>query len=144
MFFRVVFYISTKDKYCVSLLSEIFRSGPAASKPGTPSNREPIDEDSLFPGIDLKPTKLDVPDHGRAMDYDDSKIDDDLDKLLQHIKEDQQNSMDAPDSPKEDALAGHTGHEDIDSKIQSSHSRHLLYTTHFPLPQVIINIQNIA
>lgn len=27
------------------------------------------------------------------MDYDDSKIDDDLDKLLQHIKEEQQNSM---------------------------------------------------
>lgn len=27
------------------------------------------------------------------MDYDDSKIDDDLDKILQHIKEEQQNSM---------------------------------------------------
>jgi len=27
------------------------------------------------------------------MDYDDSKIDDDLDKLLQHIKEEQQNSL---------------------------------------------------
>lgn len=26
-------------------------------------------------------------------DYDDSKIDDDLDKLLQHIKEEQQNSL---------------------------------------------------
>jgi len=71
------------------------------------------------------------------MDYDDSKIDDDLDKLLQHIKEDQQNSMDAPDSPKEDALTGHGGHESLDSKMPSSHSRHLLYTTHFPLPQVI-------
>jgi hypothetical protein len=32
-------------------------------------------------------------DHGRNMDYDDSKIDDDLDKLLQHIKEEQQNSL---------------------------------------------------
>lgn len=71
------------------------------------------------------------------MDYDDSKIDDDLDKILQHIKEDQQNSMDAPDSPKEDALTGHGGHESLDSKMPSSHSRHLLYTTHFPLPQVI-------
>lgn len=71
------------------------------------------------------------------MDYDDSKIDDDLDKLLQHIKEDQQNSMDAPDSPKEDALTGHGGHESLDSKMPSSHSRHLLYTTHFPLPQVM-------
>lgn len=71
------------------------------------------------------------------MDYDDSKIDDDLDKILQHIKEDQQNSMDAPDSPKDDALTGHGGHESLDSKMPSSHSRHLLYTTHFPLPQVI-------
>lgn len=71
------------------------------------------------------------------MDYDDSKIDDDLDKLLQHIKEDQQNSMDAPDSPKEDALTGHGVHESLDSKMPSSHSRHLLYTTHFPLSQVI-------
>ena len=34
-------------------------------------------------------------------DLDDSNVDDDLDKLLQHIKEDQQNSMDAPDSPKD-------------------------------------------
>lgn len=32
---------------------------------------------------------MDVQGH----DYDDSKIDDDLDKLLQHIKEEQQNSM---------------------------------------------------
>lgn len=69
------------------------------------------------------------------MDYDDSKIDDDLDKLLQHIKEDQQNSMDAPDSPKEDALGGHNVNDGLDSKTPSP-CRHLLYTTHFPLPQV--------
>lgn len=74
------------------------------------------------------------------MDYDDSKIDDDLDKLLQHIKEDQQNSMDAPDSPKDDALGGHGTHEGLDSKNPSSPSRHLLYTTHFPLPQVNMSI----
>lgn len=41
------------------------------------------------------------------MDLDDSKIDDDLDKLLQHIKEDQQNSMDAPDSPKDPGETSH-------------------------------------
>lgn len=41
------------------------------------------------------------------MDYDDSKIDDDLGKILQHIKEDQQNSMDAPDSPKEPGDTSH-------------------------------------
>ncbi|KAL6442397.1 hypothetical protein ACFW04_002558 [Cataglyphis niger] len=128
--------VFSHDAYMCTLISRgDLIQGPAASKPGTPSNREPIDEDSLFPGIDLKPTKLEVPDHGRTMDYDDSKIDDDLDKILQHIKEDQQNSMDAPDSPKEDALTGHGGHESLDSKMPSSHSRHLLYTTHFPLPQ---------
>ncbi|XP_076661232.1 mediator complex subunit kohtalo [Halictus rubicundus] len=128
--------VFSHDAYMCTLISRgDLIQGPAASKPGTPSNREPIDEDSLFPGIDLKPAKLEVPDHGRTMDYDDSKIDDDLDKILQHIKEDQQNSMDAPDSPKEDALAGHSTQEGLDSKIPSSHSRHLLYTTHFPLPQ---------
>lgn len=110
-------------------------SGPVASKPSTPSNRETMDEDSLFPGLEFKKSNQEVPDYGRTMDCDDSKIDDDLDKLLQHIKEDQQNSMDAPDSPKEDALGGH-GHEGLDTKTPSSPSRHLLYTTHFPLPQV--------
>lgn len=33
----------------------------------------------------------------------DDNVDDDLDKILQNIKEDQQNLMDAPDSPKIDA-----------------------------------------
>lgn len=41
------------------------------------------------------------------MDLDDSKIDADLGKLLQHIKEDQQNSMDAPDSPKDPGEPSH-------------------------------------
>ena len=128
--------VFSHDAYMCTLISRgDLIQGPAASKPNTPNNREPMDEDSLFPGLELKPTKLEVPDHGRTMDYDDSKIDDDLDKLLQHIKEDQQNSMDAPDSPKEDALGGH-GQEGLDSKIPSSPSRHKLYTTHFPLPQV--------
>lgn len=40
----------------------------------------------------MKPTKMET-EHARTMDYDDSKIDDDLDKILQHIKEEQQNSM---------------------------------------------------
>lgn len=83
------------------------------------------------------------------MDYDDSKIDDDLDKILQHIKEDQQNSLDAPDSPK-DPDHGHHSHHMISAvPMETDHhhhahhhhdhkvrpSRHLLYTTHFPLPQ---------
>lgn len=37
----------------------------------------------------------------QPMDYDDADVDNDLDKILQNIKEDQQNSMDIPDSPKE-------------------------------------------
>lgn len=62
------------------------------NKPDTPNDGRgppnPVDEEaSLFPGIDLKPPKME------GHDYDDSKIDDDLDKILQHIKEEQQNSM---------------------------------------------------
>lgn len=105
--------VFSHDAYMCALISrgDLLHSTSVISKPGTPSNsRDPMDEDSLFGGMDLKPTKVEAPtvavvDHSRVMDYDDSKIDDDLDKLLQHIKEDQQNSMDAPDSPgKEDAL----------------------------------------
>lgn len=54
------------------------------------------------------------------MDLDDSKIDDDLDKLLQHIKEDQQNSMDAPDSPKDPGEPTHGYiHIKIDTRLYS-------------------------
>lgn len=100
------------------------------------------------------------------MDYDDSKIDDDLDKILQHIKEEQQNSMvlffffflrkssiynfvlcfkDAPDSPKVEPFAGSSigGLESSDPSTNTNDnmykfrpSRHLLYATHFPLPLV--------
>ena len=97
-----------------------------------------MDEDNLFSGIEIKSNKLTDPhshqhhDQMRvANDYDDSKIDDDLDKILQDIKDVQQNSMDAPDSPKDpDAL-----HVDNNKGSANGASRHLLYTTHFPLPQ---------
>lgn len=71
--------------------SLVFLGGYGGGKSESPGDgRGGNDDDSsLFPGIDLKPTKMDVQGH----DYDDSKIDDDLDKLLQHIKEEQQNSM---------------------------------------------------
>ncbi|XP_060517503.1 mediator of RNA polymerase II transcription subunit 12 isoform X2 [Cylas formicarius] len=77
------------------------------------------------------------------MDYDDADVDNDLDKILQNIKEDQQNSMDIPDSPKDHEHGHHpqvpqmghvpmeTGH--VDHKVKPS--RHFLYTTHFPLSQ---------
>ena len=69
-------------------------------------------------------------------EMDDSKIDDDLGKLLQHIKEEQQIVTDAPDSPKDEGghgLESGSGRGDKEGKRQS---RHLLFTTHFPLPQV--------
>lgn len=67
------------------------------------------------------------------MDYDDADVDNDLDKILQNIKEDQQNSMDIPDSPKEHDHGHHPhvpniGHVPIenghgDSKVYS----HILF-----------------
>ncbi|KAJ0181317.1 hypothetical protein K1T71_003402 [Dendrolimus kikuchii] len=100
-------------------------------------------DDDIFAGIDLKPKM----EENVRMDLDDSKIDDDLDKLLQHIKEDQQNSMDAPDSPKD---PGESSHRYLSSRIRTTSagpssvvgnvgpvgtvSRHYHYTMHFPLP----------
>ncbi|KAJ8916222.1 hypothetical protein NQ315_016361 [Exocentrus adspersus] len=78
------------------------------------------------------------------MDYDDANIDHDLDKILQNIKEDQQNSMDVPDSPKEHdhshhphvpSSMGHVPMETDHNEFKVKPSRHLLYTTHFPLCQ---------
>lgn len=78
------------------------------------------------------------------MDYDDANIDHDLDKILQNIKEDQQNSMDVPDSPKEHdhghhshvpSSMGHVPMETDHNEYKVKPSRHLLYTTHFPLCQ---------
>lgn len=125
--------VFSHDAYMCTLISRgdllTTSQGPGASygsKPDTPGDgRGPQntndDEASLFPGIDLKPPKME------GHDYDDSKIDDDLDKLLQHIKEEQQNSMDAPDSPKDVGISH--------GVFGTQPSRHLLYTTHFPLPQ---------
>ncbi|XP_063890772.1 mediator of RNA polymerase II transcription subunit 12 isoform X1 [Helicoverpa armigera] len=73
---------------------------PPANSTGTNHNMD----DDIFAGIDLKPKM----EENVRMDLDDSKIDDDLDKLLQHIKEDQQNSMDAPDSPKDPGEPSHS------------------------------------
>lgn len=77
------------------------------------------------------------------MDCDDN-IDHDIDKILQNIKEDQQNSMDFPDSPKEhdhghhshvQSSMGHVPMETDHNDHKVKPSRHLLYTTHFPLSQ---------
>ncbi|KFM81956.1 Mediator of RNA polymerase II transcription subunit 12, partial [Stegodyphus mimosarum] len=96
------------------------------------------------------------------MDLDDDRIDADLGKLLQHIKEGQQNMSDQPDSVGSDkdestALNASTplahpplvpcctpGTENLANSANvnssppttlSNTARHLLYTTHFPLPQ---------
>lgn len=75
------------------------------------------------------------------MDVDDAGIDADLDKLLQNIKEGQQNNNHDQDillpdkvSPvKEDEPSVQSNNSGEISK--STAQRHLLYTTHFPIPQ---------
>ncbi|XP_058826167.1 mediator of RNA polymerase II transcription subunit 12 isoform X2 [Topomyia yanbarensis] len=99
-------------------------TGPISNKPtsSSPNINQGIEEDVIQNDFKAK-----------LEDLDDSNVDDDLDKLLQHIKEDQQNSMDAPDSPKDPEHAA----PQVDSatnKTESS-SRHFLYTEHFPLCQ---------
>lgn len=63
---------------------------PSPHQSGQPHSQVGMDDD-MFPGIDFKP---------KMEEYDDSNVDDDLDKILQNIKEDQ--AMDVPDSPKID------------------------------------------
>lgn len=99
-------------------------TGPISNKPNTssPNVNQSMDEDVMQNDFKAK-----------LEDLDDSNVDDDLDKLLQHIKEDQQNSMDAPDSPKDPE---HTApHANTVSNKSESSSRHFLYTEHFPLCQ---------
>lgn len=66
-------------------------TGPVSNKPSPHNQNQGLDDD-MFTGIDFKP---------KMEEFDDSNVDDDLDKILQNIKEDQQNAMDAPDSPKD-------------------------------------------
>ncbi|XP_066905955.1 mediator of RNA polymerase II transcription subunit 12 isoform X3 [Halyomorpha halys] len=111
---------------------------PNSNKPlDTPTTQIHLDSDptALF---DIKPTK--IQEHVRPMEYDDSKaIDDDLGKILLSIN--QQNSMDDPVSPKDvgSSLVGggmdHDGGEAPDGATRTKPTRHLLYSTHFPLPQ---------
>lgn len=95
--------------------------GPISNTTTSPSINPGLDEDMF--SIDFKPKD----------EFDDSNVDMELGKLLQHIKEDQQNSMDAPDSPKEPD--GQCPSGNILSNNSSSVNRHFLYTTHFPLSQ---------
>lgn len=60
----------------------------ATLPPTTPASRV---GDDILPPMEFKP---------KIEELDDSNVDDDLDKILQNIKNDQQDLMDATDSPK--------------------------------------------
>lgn len=97
--------------------------GPISNTTASPAINTGLDDDMF--GIDFKQTD----------DLEESKVDMELGKLLQHIKEDQQNSMDAPDSPKEPDAQGTSGNIFSTNTSLSSVNRHFLYSTHFPLSQ---------
>lgn len=85
------------------------------------------DED-FFSEIDFKPPKME--------EFDDSNVDDDLEKIIQNIKDGQNNSMDNPDSPKDpEHLTSLPMMGNKSSNSSSASCRHYLYTMHFPLPQ---------
>ncbi|ODN03528.1 Mediator of RNA polymerase II transcription subunit 12-like protein, partial [Orchesella cincta] len=69
--------------------------------PGTTPHHDLVDERGpLFPPLPR------LPETHRQTDYDDRNIDDDLDLILQRITQEQQNSMDQVDSPKDDTVVG--------------------------------------
>lgn len=84
-------------------------------------------DDDFFSEIDFKPQKME--------EFDDSNVDDDLEKLIQNIKDGQQNSMDAPDSPKDNENLANITPNDKSNSSTTGACRHYLYTMHFPLPQ---------
>jgi mediator of RNA polymerase II transcription subunit 12 len=85
-------------------------------------------EDDYFSEIGFKPPKIE--------EFDDSNVDDDLEKLIQNIKDGQNNSMDNPDSPKEhEHLTTLPSMMEKNSNSLTASCRHYLYTMHFPLPQ---------
>lgn len=87
-------------------------------------------DDDFFSEIDFKPPKME--------EFDDSNVDDDLEKLIQNIKDGQNNSMDAPDSPKDHETLTNLppiSNDKNSSNSNAANCRHYLYTLHFPLPQ---------
>ena len=92
-------------------------TGPVSNKPVSPVVNHGFDDD-FGAGLDFKHNE-----------FDDSNVDDDLDKLLQNIKE--KGQAEAPDSPKIPDHNNSSGCNDANSSI----SRHYIYTKHFPIPQ---------
>ncbi|XP_015794701.1 mediator of RNA polymerase II transcription subunit 12-like protein isoform X2 [Tetranychus urticae] len=87
-------------------------------------------------------TRSDLIGNWEHLEMDDAQLDSDLGKLLQHIKEGQQNNMndqtDSVSSDKEDeagSILANMGFGQQESGPKVHVQRHLLYTTHFPLPQ---------
>lgn len=104
--------------------SGITETGPVSNKPSPPN--QGLDDDAFGTGMEFRQN---------MEEFDDSNVDDDLDKILQHIKEKGQHSgMDAPDSPKD---PDHVGHNSMGNTGSSDPpiSRHYIYTKHFPLSQ---------
>ncbi|XP_055373234.1 mediator of RNA polymerase II transcription subunit 12 [Condylostylus longicornis] len=103
--------------------TSITGTGPVSNK-ASPPNNNTFDDDGFPTGMDFKQN---------IEEFDDSNVDDDLDKLLQHIKEkDQQGAMEAPDSPKD---PDHVGTGTTSANNESHISRHFIYTKHFPIYQ---------
>lgn len=103
-----------------------------SSNSGAGAGTGTVGDDDFFSDIDahIRPPKIE--------EFDDSNVDDDLEKLIQNIKDGQQNSMDAPDSPKDNEnLTNITSitNEKNSSSSNAGACRHYLYTLHFPLSQ---------
>ncbi|GAB6019774.1 hypothetical protein CHUAL_001322 [Chamberlinius hualienensis] len=148
--------VFSHDAYMCTLISRgsLSTNNNQPVKPPTPdlllsdSKPESVKQDilseprSLFDAIENKPGS--VKNEGYLGDFDDSKIDDDLDKLLLQIREEQQ-ILEQPDSVGSDkggeptplTVTPLTSTNPISNDITSTYkpSRHLIYTTHFPLPQ---------
>lgn len=93
-------------------------TGPVSNKPTSPPTTQGFD-DEFGSVMDFK--------HN---DFDDSNVDDDLDKLLQNIKE--KGQVEAPDSPK---IPDNSNSIACGSENNPTISRHYVYTKHFPIPQ---------
>lgn len=97
---------------------------PAPPPPNSSATTHGFDDDGFGSsiGIDFKHNE-----------FDDSNVDDDLDKLVQNIKEKGQ-QHEAPDSPKIGPPGDGEGGVDTPATGVSI-SRHYVYTKHFPIPQ---------
>lgn len=112
-------------------VSSNHQSGGIGSNMGPTTSASGGNDDDFFSEIDFKPPKME--------EFDDSNVDDDLEKIIQNIKDGQQNSMeDPPDSPKDNENLTNLPLSSSDKNLSSANSnacRHYLYTMHFPLSQ---------